>query len=55
MKTILFALVICFFSLIFSSCSVFNKNRSGCGDNGKNVGAEKLLDGAPRKSPKFKV
>jgi hypothetical protein len=55
MKTIRFAFLFCLFCLIFSSCSVFNKNKSGCGDNGKNVGAEKILDGAPRKSPKFKV
>jgi hypothetical protein len=35
---------------------MFNKNKTGCGSNGKNVGAEKLLDGsATKKPPKFKA
>jgi hypothetical protein len=55
MKTFRFALILFCFTLGFASCSLFNKNKSGCGDNGKNVGAEKILDGAPKKTPKFKV
>ena len=55
MKPVRTALVFIFFSLVFSSCSVFSKPKYGCGDNGKNVGAEKLLDGSQKKSPKFKV
>ncbi len=55
MKTARFALIIFSFGLMLSSCSLFNKNKYGCGDNGKNVGAEKILDGAPKKSPKFKI
>jgi hypothetical protein len=40
---------------LFSSCSVF-KPKSGCGTNGKNVGAEKLISGeTPKKTPKFKA
>jgi hypothetical protein len=55
MKPVRTTFVIIFFSLVFSSCSVFSKPKYGCGDNGKNVGAEKLLDGSQKKSPKFKV
>jgi hypothetical protein len=44
------------FALLFSSCSLLKKDKYGCGDNGKNVGAEKLLDGsATKKQPKFKA
>jgi hypothetical protein len=39
------------FTLFFSSCSLF-KRGEGCPSNGKNVGAEKLLDGS--KTPKAK-
>jgi hypothetical protein len=39
------------FTLFFSSCSLF-KRWEGCPSNGKNVGAEKLLDGS--KTPKAK-
>lgn len=42
-------------TLIFSSCSVWNRvfpPKYGCESNGKNVGAEKLLDGS--KTPKAK-
>ena len=49
--------------MIFSSCNVWNnmfKPKYGCGTNGKNVGAEKLISGDPdtmkavRKAKKFK-
>lgn len=42
--------------LFLSSCSLF-KPKYGCGSNGKNVGAEKMLDGTEgsKKSPKFKA
>jgi len=39
-KTALFCLVI---SLMFS-CNVLKKPKEGCPSNGKNVGAEKLMD-----------
>lgn len=38
-------------TLALSSCSLF-KRGEGCPSNGKNVGAEKLLDGS--KTPKAK-
>lgn len=42
--------------LLASSCTLF-KPKYGCGSNGKNVGAEKFLDGTSgsKKSPKFKA
>ncbi len=47
------------FAISLSSCSLWNKAfppKYGCGTNGKNVGAEKLLDGSKQKKPpKFKV
>ncbi|HEU0111255.1 MAG TPA: hypothetical protein VFQ73_10285 [Flavisolibacter sp.] len=57
MKTIRNIFLFSFFALILSSCSLFNKNKYGCGDNGgRNVGAEKVLDGsAPKKEKKFKA
>jgi hypothetical protein len=56
MKVLRIALILCCATLVLSSCSVFNKNKQGCGDNGKNVGAEKLLDGTQtKKQPKFKA
>ena len=57
MKTIRIILTTCFIALVLSSCSLFNKPKYGCGDNGgRNVGAEKLLDGsAPKKEKKFKA
>ena len=43
---------------LLSSCSVWNRvfpPKYGCGTDGKNVGAEKLLDGSnQKKQPKFK-
>jgi hypothetical protein len=56
MKLSKFLLALLVFSISLSSCSMFNKNKQGCGDNGKNVGAEKLLDGtSTKKPPKFKA
>ncbi len=56
MKTIRFIIIFCAFSIMLSSCSLLSKPKYGCGDNGKNVGAEKILDGsAPKKEKKFKA
>ncbi|HWJ25573.1 MAG TPA: hypothetical protein VNS32_03465 [Flavisolibacter sp.] len=55
MKTFFYTTVLCCFMLIFSSCSMF-KPKYGCPSNGKNVGAEKLLDGSKvPKAKKFKA
>jgi hypothetical protein len=54
MKTFRSAFFILASAFLLSSCSLFNKNKSGCGDNGRNVGAEKLLSEQPKKTPKFK-
>jgi len=55
MKSIRFLLTLVCFTLLFSSCSLFKKGE-GCPSNGKNVGAEKLLDGSkPPKAKKFKA
>lgn len=58
MKTIRLALLLLFFSGVLSSCSVWNRvfpPKYGCGTNGKNVGAEKIIDGSyDKKQPKFK-
>lgn len=44
---------------LLSSCSVWNRvfpPKYGCGTDGKNIGAEKLLDGSnQKKQPKFKA
>ena len=43
-------------AVLVSSCSVFAPSRYGCKSNGKNVGAEKLLDGSKvPKAKKFKA
>ena len=44
-------LTIAGFTLLLSSCSLFKKG-DGCPTNGKNVGAEKVLDDS--KTPKAK-
>jgi hypothetical protein len=57
MKTVRFFIFIYSFSLLVSSCSMFNKG-SGCPSNGKNVGAERVLDMSKkeqRKAGKFKA
>ena len=51
MKSIRLLLTMASFTLFFFSCSLF-KRGEGCPSNGKNVGAEKLLDGS--KTPKAK-
>ena len=55
MKALRFALFASVITIMLSSCGVFSKNKQGCGTNGKNVGAEKLLDGGPKKTPKFRA
>lgn len=57
MKTFRLLLFCGLWGVIASSCSVFSKPKYGCGDNGgRNVGAEKILDGtASKKSKKFKA
>jgi hypothetical protein len=57
MKTVRSLLLVAVCAMAFGSCSLFNKNKHGCGDNGgRNVGAEKIIDGsAPKKSGKFKA
>jgi hypothetical protein len=54
MKIIRFLLIATTISLMTASCSVF-KRGSGCPTNGKNVGAEKLLDGDSPKAKKFRA
>jgi hypothetical protein len=58
MKALRYSLTILLFSALLSSCSMWNKMfppKYGCGTDGKNVGAEKLLDGSyDKKPPKFK-
>jgi hypothetical protein len=57
MKTVYYLFLFCSFSLIVTSCSLF-KPKYGCGTNGKNVGAEKVLDMSKkeqRKAGKFKA
>jgi hypothetical protein len=57
MKTVRVVFFLCSFSLLVSSCSLFKKG-SGCPTNGKNVGAEKVLDMSKkeqRKAGKFKA
>jgi hypothetical protein len=56
MKTLRLLTGVAALLLLFSSCTLF-KPKYGCGTNGKNVGAEKILDGTEgsRKSPKFKA
>lgn len=45
-------ILLSFTALIFSACS----QKTGCPSNGKNVGAEKLLNGGkPPKAKKFKA
>ena len=54
MKTLRLSLTVATFTLLLASCSVFKKGE-GCPTNGKNVGAEKLLDGKAPKAKKFKA
>jgi hypothetical protein len=54
MKNIRFLLIAAFAGAVLSSCSLF-KAKYGCPSNGKNVGAEKVLDGNSPKAKKFKA
>ena len=55
MKSIRLLLTMASFTLLLTSCSLFKKGE-GCPTNGKNVGAEKLLDGSKTtKAKKFKA
>lgn len=46
--------------VIFTGCSIFQKQKYGCPTNGKNIGAERILSGdkaamkAAKKAGKFK-
>ena len=59
MKALRFLILLLCFSVALSSCSLWNKAfppKYGCGSDGKNVGAEKLLDGSKvPKAKKFKA
>ncbi|MDB5206731.1 MAG: hypothetical protein JWR72_1806 [Flavisolibacter sp.] len=59
MKAFRYLLIFSLFFTTLSSCSVWNKAfppKYGCDSNGKNVGAEKLLDGSKvPKAKKFKA
>lgn len=60
MKRFRYLLILFVISSTISSCSLWNKAfppKYGCGSDGKNVGAEKLLndDGKQKKAPKFKA
>lgn len=57
MKSVRYTLIVVSFSFLMASCSLF-KRGEGCPSNGKNVGAEKVLemsDKELKKSPKFKA
>ena len=57
MKAARLFIVLFSFSLVLSSCSLFKKG-SGCPTNGKNVGAERVLEMSKkeqRKAGKFKA
>jgi hypothetical protein len=55
MKTLRVLFAALSISMLLSACSLF-KPKYGCGSNGRNVGAEKLIDGTEgsKKAPKFK-
>lgn len=58
MKTLRSSLTILAIATLLSSCSVWNRMfppKYGCGTDGRNIGAEKLVDGSyDKKPPKFK-
>lgn len=57
MKAVRYTFYLLSFSLFVTSCNVF-KPKYGCGNNGKNIGAEKALDMSKkeqRKAGKFKA
>lgn len=58
MKPIRYISILLVSAALLSSCSVWNRvfpPKYGCESDGKNVGAEKLLDGNHKKPPKFKA
>jgi hypothetical protein len=59
MKNLRPLVVITVLAFSLSSCGMLSnvfKKKEGCGTNGKNVGAEKIISGeTPKKSPKFKA
>jgi hypothetical protein len=57
MKAVRYIFIISSFSFLVTSCSLFNAKR-GCPSNGKNVGAERVLEMSKkeqRKAGKFKA
>ena len=57
MKTVRYFIIFCSFSLLVTSCSLF-KPKYGCESNGRNVGAEKVLEMSKKeqkKAGKFKA
>ena len=57
MKAVRYIIILSSISFLVTSCSLF-KPKYGCPSDGKNVGAEKLLDQSPkeqRKTKKFKA
>ena len=55
MKTLRLLMITVTLIFMLSSCSVWNsvfKPKYGCPGNGKNIGAEKLLDGGDAKAEK---
>jgi hypothetical protein len=55
MKNAIYLLIFLLVTSSVSSCSLWNKMfpaKYGCGTNGKNVGAEKIIDGSYTKKPK---
>ena len=58
MKRFRYLLVLFTFSAMLSSCSLWNKvfpPKYGCGTDGRNVGAEKLLDENTKQKKTTKV
>jgi hypothetical protein len=55
MKNLRLLVVVTSTFFLLSSCTLF-KPKYGCGTGGRNVGAEKMLDGTSgsKKAPKFK-
>jgi len=50
----IFSFIVCI--MLLSSCSLFRgSQKTGCGTNGRNVGAEKLLSGDPKYSKELKA
>ncbi|RYY60892.1 MAG: hypothetical protein EOO12_14845 [Chitinophagaceae bacterium] len=50
-RPLLFAVAVL---VLASSCSMFRKKGEGCPSDGRNVGAEKLLNEPPKKKAKWR-